>query len=314
MLKKRKGPLVLFYIFLLLLSFRVTAQGSQYYINELFDANPPPQVLKEGPVVRIIQPGVEKPMANEEQFEPGSDLGLELEPELELELEPELDLELELELELEAEQPEPSQQPQPKSLGKVALTFDDGPDGRYTGRILDILKTEDVPATFFVVGEAVERYPETLKRIFNEGHLIANHSRTHADLSGLFNEEIIELELDPTSKAVEKITGYYPKIMRPPYGSLRPDSVRFLEEAGWQIVRWSLDTFDWDKERNQPEEITERIALQHHPNAIILMHCNGWETVEALPAIINTLRAAGYDFVTVSQLLGLESEGQPPKH
>ncbi|NLJ79821.1 MAG: polysaccharide deacetylase family protein [Firmicutes bacterium] len=208
----------------------------------------------------------------------------------------------------------PKRMVKPLSLRKIALTFDDGPDRINTPKILDILETENAAATFFVVGEKVERYPEVIERIFQAGHLIANHSRTHADLSGLFNEEIIELELDPTSKAVEKITGYYPKIMRPPYGSLRPDSVRFLEEAGWQIVRWSLDTFDWDKERNQPEEITERIALQHHPNAIILMHCNGWETVEALPAIINTLRAAGYDFVTVSQLLGLESEGQPPKH
>lgn len=288
MLKKRKGPLVLFYIFLLLLSFRVTAQGSQYYINELFDANPPPQVLKEGPVVRIIQPGVEKPMANEEQFEPGSDLGLELE--------------LEPELELEAEQPEPSQQPQPKSLGKVALTFDDGPDGRYTGRILDILKTEDVPATFFVVGEAVERYPETLKRIFNEGHLIANHSRTHADFALLDNEDILTTELIPTSRAVEKITGYFPLIMRPPYGSLRQDSVQFVRESGWKIVRWSLDTFDWDSTQNSPEQILNRIQTLHHRGAIILMHCNGPATTRVLPDLIKMLRDLGYEFVRVNEL------------
>ena len=96
-------------------------------------------------------------------------------------------------------------------------------------------------ATFFVVGEKVQRYPAVLKRIFTEGHLIANHSRTHADFALLTNEEIIEQELNPTSKAVEKLTGFYPMIMRPPT-VLRQDSVTYLREQGWRIVRWSLDT------------------------------------------------------------------------
>ncbi|NMB00612.1 MAG: polysaccharide deacetylase family protein [Firmicutes bacterium] len=185
---------------------------------------------------------------------------------------------------------------------KIALTFDDGPDQRNTQKILDILREENVSATFFVVGNRVERYPEILIRIFDDGHLIANHSRTHADLTTLTNEEILALELAPTSKAVEKLTGYYPMIMRPPWGSLRVDSVSFLRDLGWQIVRWSLDTFDWDSSRNQPEEIISRIQAQHHPNAIVLMHCNGPATIKVLPDVISTLRDLGYDFVTVDQL------------
>ena len=268
MLKKNKGLLALFYTFLFLLTLGGTIQGSQLYINELFEANPPPQVMKEGPIVRVKQPGVEKSIPEEEQVEP--------EPE-----------------------PEP---PQPKPLGKVALTFDDGPDAHYTARILDILQAEGVPATFFVVGEYVERYPETVKRIFNDGHLIANHSRTHADFALLSNDEIIVAELVPTSRAVEKLTGYYPMIMRPPYGSLRQDSVQFLRDSGWQIVRWSLDTFDWDSMRNSPEQILNRIQTQHHKGAIVLMHCNGPATTRVLPDVIKTLRDLGYEFVTVTQL------------
>lgn len=196
----------------------------------------------------------------------------------------------------------------PTPLEKVALTFDDGPDHTNTPKILDILKEEKVVATFFVLGQKVEWYPEITQRIFEEGHLIANHSRTHVELSTLTNENIINNELAPTSAAIEKITGYYPKIMRPPYGSLRSDSVQFLRQAGWHIVRWSLDTFDWDRNLNKPEKIVQRIEANHHPNAIILMHCNGPETVEALPSVIETLRALGYDFVNISELLDLVPE------
>lgn len=188
------------------------------------------------------------------------------------------------------------------SPSKVALTFDDGPDATNTAKILDILETEQVTATFFVVGEQVAHFPSIIKRIFDEGHLLANHSKTHGDFAGLTNEEIIELELDPTSRAVEKITGFYPMVMRPPYGSLRIDSIHFLSENGWQIVRWSLDTFDWDSSRNSPEQIVQRVLDLHHPNAIVLMHCNGGEAVAALPELINVLRELGYDFVTVTQL------------
>lgn len=190
----------------------------------------------------------------------------------------------------------------PEPLPKVALTFDDGPDVRNTPLILDLLKDEQVPATFFVVGTQVERYPEMLVRIFEEGHLIANHSRTHADFAELTNEEILKLELEPTSQAVQQLTGYYPLTMRPPYGSLRPDSVQFLKDQGWKIVRWSLDTFDWDSRRNSTEEILARIEELHHPGAIILMHCNGPATIKALPGVISTLRELGYQFVTVRDL------------
>lgn len=263
----------LFVFFLALIPLSSTF-GAEQYINEVLDANPPHQILKEGPVMRV-----EKPRQ-----------AMELEPEVTIE---EIVIPIELTPLLEAA---------PRIRKKIALTFDDGPDLRITPRILEILKEEGVVATFFVLGTNVERYPEVLKRIHNEGHLIANHSRTHMDFANLTNEEIIAFELDPTSRAVEKLTGYYPLVMRPPYGSLRTDSVTYLRQAGWRIVRWSLDTFDWDGARNRSEQIVARIAEQHHNNAIILMHCNGPTTVQALPEMIRILRDLGYDFVTVNQL------------
>lgn len=190
----------------------------------------------------------------------------------------------------------------PKAPRQIALTFDDGPDRINTPKILDILRDEQVRATFFVLGEKVERFPDITRRIYNEGHLIANHSHTHTDLAELTNEEILVLELEPTSIAVERITGYYPLIMRPPYGSLHQDSVAYLRQNGWQIVRWSLDTFDWDSTRNSPEEILERIMTQHHHRAIVLMHCNGPTTIQALPEVIKFLREMDYEFVTVNEL------------
>ncbi|HOK32480.1 MAG TPA: polysaccharide deacetylase family protein [Limnochordia bacterium] len=240
------------------------AEAEQLYLNELLESHPHIQVPKEDPIVRTLELNLEPPVP-----------GLE---------------------------PEALPAPAPLPQRKIALTFDDGPDRINTPKILDILRDEQVVATFFVLGEKVERYPEVTQRIFQEGHLLANHSRTHADFAELSNEEILFLELEPTSAAVERLTGYYPRIMRPPYGSLRQDSVVFLRESGWQIVRWSLDTFDWDSTRNSPEEIIERVKTQHHNKAVVLMHCNGPATIQALPGIIKVLRGLGYEFVPVNQL------------
>ncbi len=262
MRNQEKGLLVAPTLILVLFFLSVfPVQANQLYINELLDANPPHQVLKEGPIVRVEQPKVQDQAPQDKSI-----------------------------------------QPSPMLFRKVALTFDDGPDAIYTSRILDILKAEDVVATFFVLGTNVEHFPELTKRIFNEGHLIANHSRTHADFAHLTNQEIVTMELNPTSQVVERLTGFYPMIMRPPYGSLRDDSVSLLRELGWRIVRWSLDTFDWDSRRNSPDQIISRIQTQHHPNAIVLMHCNGPATTRVLPDVIKTLRELGYEFVVVTDL------------
>lgn len=250
MIRSKKLLFLIPTILFSLLLIHPLVHGSQEGVNDLLEASPHNQVLKEGPLVRVKKP-VEKTTP---------------------------------------------------PLKKVALTFDDGPDPRYTPLLLAILEQEQVPATFFVVGERVGYYPSVVKSIAQHGHLLANHSFSHVDLENLSNEEIIAQELDPASKAVEKVTGFYPLIMRPPYGALRIDSVDFLREQGWQIVRWSLDTFDWDPKRNKPDQIISRVLDLHHPNAVVLMHCNNSATVKVLPSLIQTFRDLGYQFVTVADL------------
>lgn len=263
--RKRGTGLLLALILIIYLSAVNPTQAAQLYLYELFQSYPNLHVWKEGTIVRTVKLELKEPEEQKQPIDPAPD-------------------------------------PPPTPKRRIALTFDDGPDLINTPRILDILRDEQVPATFFVLGAKVERYPDMTRRIFHEGHLIANHSRTHPDFAQLSNEEILALELEPTSEAVEKLTGYYPMIMRPPYGSLRQDSVAFLREQGWQIVRWSLDTFDWDSTRNSSEEIVERIKTGHHNNAVVLMHCNGPTTIQALPEIISILRSLDYQFITVNHL------------
>ena len=190
----------------------------------------------------------------------------------------------------------------------MALTFDDGPVGDHTAQLLDILGAEQVRATFFVLGNQVQDYPELVQRIVDEDHELGNHSWSHADLRSLSNEEILKEELIPTNERIWEAVGLTPPIMRPPYGALRDDSIEFLGEAGWLMINWAIDSFDWDSSQNSAEEIAGKVLTCSHPGVIVLMHSgehlNG--TVSALPQIIRALRAGRYEFVTISELLSLD--------
>lgn len=189
----------------------------------------------------------------------------------------------------------------PTQKKRIALTFDDGPDAKNTPQVLDILKAYGVMGTFFLIGDQVERFPAITKRIHEEGHEIGNHSYSHPDMRKLSHEEIA-LELEATSRAIKEHTGIYPKTMRPPYGALLDDAVAFLGDAGWTIINWSIDTFDWETTATT-ESITEKIESYHHLGAIVLMHSNRSALVEALPLVIEFLLREGYEFVTVETLL-----------
>ncbi|MCK9525815.1 MAG: polysaccharide deacetylase family protein [Limnochordia bacterium] len=187
----------------------------------------------------------------------------------------------------------------------IALTFDDGPDGKNTALLLDLLAEEEVSATFFVLGEQALQYPDLLRRIASEGHELGNHSFSHPDMRKLTNEHILQEELESTSQLITDLTGLAPMLMRPPYGALRDETIEFLAEGGWTIINWSIDSFDWDTEQNSASEITQKVLKYRHPGAIVLMHTgDGLDgTITALPAIIASLREEGYRFVTISQLL-----------
>ncbi|WP_149453577.1 polysaccharide deacetylase family protein [Pasteuria penetrans] len=191
----------------------------------------------------------------------------------------------------------------------VALTFDDGPDEYYTKRVLDILRREGVKATFFVVGELMQRNPRLLQRMVREGHVIGNHTWSHPYLPYISRAEA-QKEIYRTQWIIQNLVGKRPRLIRPPFGSMNKRLVRMLSDHGFTVVHWSVDTRDWSG--RSASSIIETIQQGVHPGAIILQHSAGGEqrlhgTLEALPKIIRFLRRSGYKMVTVDQLLRMKA-------
>jgi peptidoglycan/xylan/chitin deacetylase (PgdA/CDA1 family) len=181
----------------------------------------------------------------------------------------------------------------------IALTFDDGPS-EHTERILDTLERHDARATFFVVGRRAESGKSTIKRAFDMGCEIANHSWTHPRLSKLSAGEVMR-ELNDTSAAIEAVTGVCPKIFRPPYGAVSDILKSVCAELKLPIINWSVDPLDW--ECQNADMIFNRIASKTHDRAIILSHDVYASTAEAMERVIPELICRGYRLVTVSELM-----------
>lgn len=180
---------------------------------------------------------------------------------------------------------------------KVALTFDDGPHPQYTLEMLAALKEKNVKATFFLLGEEVEKYPEIVKQIHQEGHVIGNHSYKHEQLSKLTLEQACE-QVDRTNRLIYDITGVYPSYLRPPFGDWHE---KLDCEANMVEVLWDVDTLDWSSQNHA--QIVQKVLKNIQENDIILMH-DGYETsVSAAKEIIDTLKNQGYEFVTVDEIL-----------
>jgi peptidoglycan/xylan/chitin deacetylase (PgdA/CDA1 family) len=196
---------------------------------------------------------------------------------------------------------------------EVMLTFDDGPSEPYTGQILDILRAKNIKATFFLCGASAARYPDLVRRIRDEGHVIGNHTWSHPWLY-LAGREAIAAEIDRTQDVIEKITGTRPVWFRPPYG-VRGFPLRgILRERGMKMMLWSDRGRDGALDADGIAAVT---LSQLHPGAIVLLH-DGFEakspeavdrsaTVAALPRIIDGARRAGYRFAPGSPALLLAS-------
>ena len=189
---------------------------------------------------------------------------------------------------------------------RIALTFDDGPDDRYTPQILRILAREHVRATFFVLGVQARTHPGMLRRIVHDGHTLGNHSYNHANLLTLTPQQV-RWEVDATESTLYRLTGTHTVWFRPPYGSVNARVLRQMNQLGYRVVNWSVDSADW---RSLPARLVlANVLASVGPGAIVLQHCSGNAsevldgTVEALPMIIHALRARGYQFVTVPELL-----------
>jgi cellulose synthase/poly-beta-1,6-N-acetylglucosamine synthase-like glycosyltransferase/peptidoglycan/xylan/chitin deacetylase (PgdA/CDA1 family) len=209
---------------------------------------------------------------------------------------------------------------------EVALTFDDGPDPEWTPRILDILKQNHVPATFFIIGSNAEANPDLVKRIVDDGFEVGSHTFTHPNLSDT-PEEAIPLEMNATQRLFQALTGRSLRLFRPPYlGDAEPTDedqiapVETAQDMGYITVGEHVDPIDWALPG--VDEIVKRTLQQIHsakpsmPRNIVLFHDAGGdreETVLALPIVISKLKAEGYSFVPVSTLAGLtRDQAMPP--
>lgn len=184
----------------------------------------------------------------------------------------------------------------------VALTFDDGPHHSLTPHLMDILASRGVRATFYVIGNRVVRHPQLMQRMVAAGHEIGNHTWSHPSLSGLSDGSILS-QLDRTTQAVYEAVGRPPVTMRPPYGNLTPRQRRMVfDTRAMPTVLWSVDPEDW--RRPGSSVVAQRIVSRSHPGGVVLAHDIHAPTVRAMPATIDGLIARGFEFVTLSELLG----------
>ncbi|UOQ43301.1 polysaccharide deacetylase family protein [Halobacillus salinarum] len=186
----------------------------------------------------------------------------------------------------------------------VALTFDDGPSETYTPLVLDVLKKYQAKATFFVVGERAESSPQIIKRQVKAGHEVANHTYSHPNIRTMSKKALTD-EILHTNAIIHGLTGYTPKLFRPPGGAYNESIIYTANEAGFTVVLWSWhqDTLDW----KQPgtSTIVRNVVNNVRNGDIILFHDYGgnrMQTVNALKKILPRLKKEGYEFVTVSQL------------
>jgi len=188
----------------------------------------------------------------------------------------------------------------------VYLTFDDGPNEPYTSRVLEILDREGVKAVFFVCGENVERYPDTLKKTKEMGHLIGNHGYSHSPFS-VFTGIGMQKEIEKNNQLIKNITGETTDFFRPPFGFMTPEVKKYVEENHYKTILPDIIAFDWIDKRS-PEEIEKVVVSKVKPGSIIVLHdgrgveiVNRSNMVKALPNIIDKLKAKGYVFKQVNQ-------------
>lgn len=193
------------------------------------------------------------------------------------------------------------------SMPFVALTFDDGPHATNTPRLLDILKSRNVKATFYVVATNTRRYPEIMRRIVAEGHEIGNHTVTHGNLTKMSESEVRK-ELSASHEAIVAATGVAPRTMRPPYGAITSSQKSWIRrEFGYPSILWSVDPEDWKKPG--ASIVANRLVSGARPGGILLVHDIHSASIDAMPSAIDQLLAKGFQFVTVTQLIAMDGKG-----
>lgn len=188
----------------------------------------------------------------------------------------------------------------PAAVGKVCITFDDGPYVNYTDQYLALLAEYDVPAVFFCPANRVAEYPELTRKFEAAGHELASHSKQHDNLANL-SEEALQADFQETVATFKEIAGHAPQYLRPPYGSYNEHVLEVAKSYGQQPVFWSIDTNDW--RGYSVDTMVNNILNNLSPGAIILFHEGKQNTLAALPRVFQAVRDAGYEFVSMGELL-----------
>jgi len=182
----------------------------------------------------------------------------------------------------------------------VSISFDAAWGNEDTQQLIDILEKYKVPATFFVVGEWVDKYPESVKALHEAGHEIMNHSNTHAHYPQLSAQEVTA-DLNACNDKIEAVTGVRPTLVRLPYGDYDDMSINAVRSLGMEPIQWDVDSLDWKD--LTASQITQRVTSKVGPGSIVLFHNAAKHTPEALPDVIETLLKEGYTFVPISKII-----------
>ena len=186
----------------------------------------------------------------------------------------------------------------------IAITFDDGPHEK-TSEILDVLMKYNAKATFFCIGKQIEKHPEILKRILNEGHNIGNHSYSHSKCNGFFSTQKIVSEIEQTNTLVSKLSNKKIRLFRPPFGVTNPNIARAVVKTNQIVIGWNIRSLDTVIESEN--DILNRIKNRLKPGGIILLHDISAKTVSVLEQLLLFLQSEGYQTVTIEELLEISA-------
>ncbi len=188
----------------------------------------------------------------------------------------------------------------------IYLTFDAGYENGYTDEVLDILKENKVPATFFLCGHYFKKNPEMVKRMVEEGHTIGNHTMSHPDMSSITDKDAFKKELSQVEDLYRSITGHeMKKFYRPPMGKYSENNLKIAKDLGYSTIFWSLAYKDYDNE-SQPskKEAFAKLIPNIHPGAVILLHNTSKTNSLILDELIKSYTKMGYEFRELDDLIG----------
>ncbi|WP_347490873.1 polysaccharide deacetylase family protein [Desulfoscipio sp. XC116] len=191
-----------------------------------------------------------------------------------------------------------------ENVKAMALTCNVFWGEEYMGRMLEVLEEKNVHMTFFIGGTWAEKFPELMKKIYEQGHEIGSHGYSHPHPDNLSKQEN-SLDITKAEKIIYDITGEKPRLYAPPYGERGPAVLEAAQELGYRTVLWSIDTVDW--QRPAPEVISKRVFNKMENGAIVLMHPTA-PTIHALPSIIDGLEEEGFQLITVGKMLEQKRE------